>query len=69
MKAKRNFWPFGIIAAFVIFISGTVGLIVMAATQKEDLVSDHYYEQELQYQNRVDSMGRQRQRCGREPGS
>jgi len=58
MKSTRNPWPFGIIAAFVIFISGTVGLIVMTATQKTDLVSDNYYEQELKYQSRIDSLGR-----------
>ena len=58
MKSTRNPWPFGIIAAFAVFISGTVGLIVMAATHKAELVSDNYYEQELKYQGRIDSLGR-----------
>lgn len=55
---KKNLWPYGIILAFVLFISGTIGLIVMASTQHEDLVSKNYYEQELRYQSRLDSLER-----------
>jgi nitrogen fixation protein FixH len=55
---KRNLWPYGIILAFVLFISGTIGLIVMASTQREDLVSSNYYEQELRYQHRLENLER-----------
>ena len=55
---KRNFWPYGIVITFVVFFSGTVGLLVMACLQKEDLVSKTYYEQELRYQSRLDSLKR-----------
>ena len=55
---QRNLWPYGIILAFALFLSGTIGLIVMASTQKEDLVSRNYYEQELRYQSRLDSLER-----------
>jgi nitrogen fixation protein FixH len=58
MKTTRNPWPYGIIATFVIFISGTIGLIVMASTQKVDLVSKNYYEQEIKYQTRMDDLDR-----------
>ncbi len=58
MKPTRNLWPLGIIAALVIFISGTVGLIVMAASHPVDLVNDNYYEQEIRYQTRIDSLDR-----------
>ena len=61
MKPKRNLWPYGIILAFVIFISGTTGLIVMAASQKSDLIDENYYEQEIRYQGRIDSLGRANQ--------
>jgi hypothetical protein len=54
----RNLWPLGIIAAFVLFISGTVGLIVFAASQKTELVSEDYYEQELRYQQHLESLER-----------
>ena len=43
MKPKFNFWPYGIILTFVVFVSGTAGLIVMAASQKSDLIDENYY--------------------------
>jgi len=55
---KRNLWPLGILAVFAVFITGTVVLIVLAASQKEDLVSQNYYEQELRYQSRLDNLER-----------
>lgn len=58
MKKNVNLWPFGIIAAFAIFISATVGLIVVASSQKADLVNDNYYEQEIRYQRRIDTLDR-----------
>jgi hypothetical protein len=54
MKPPRNLWPYGIILAFVLFISGTVSLVVMACSQRVDLVNNNYYEQELQYQAQID---------------
>jgi len=61
MKTSKNLWPIGIILTFVIFISGTIGLIVMAATQRVDLVNANYYEQEIKYQSRIDSLQRAQQ--------
>jgi hypothetical protein len=55
---KRNLWPLGIVLTFVIFIGGTVGLIVLAASQKTDLVSADYYEREVNYQRHMDSLER-----------
>ena len=60
MKTSRNFWPLGIIITFALFIAGTVGLIVMACSQKADLVSADYYEQELKFQGRIDRVERTR---------
>lgn len=54
MNSPRNLWPWAIILTFVLFISGTIGLVVMASTQREDLVSDNYYEQELKFQSQID---------------
>jgi hypothetical protein len=50
MKSNRNLWPWAIVLTFVLFISGTVSLVVMACSQKVELVSQNYYEQELQFQ-------------------
>jgi nitrogen fixation protein FixH len=58
MKPKRNLWPFGIILTFVLFLSGTVGLVVMACSQRVDLVSSNYYEQELKFQTHIDRLNR-----------
>jgi len=65
MNSKFNPWPYAIILTFVIFISATAGLIVMAASHRGDLVSDNYYEQEIKYQTRIDSSDRARQLLAR----
>jgi len=54
MKTPRNLWPTAIIVTFALFFAGTVGLVVMACSQKVDLVSPDYYEQELKFQGRID---------------
>ncbi len=54
----RNPWPWGIVAAFGVFIAGTLGLIVLALFNNQDLVTADYYEQELRYQQTLDSRAR-----------
>ena len=66
MKTTRNLWPLGIIIFCSLFFAGTVGLVVMACSQKVDLVSADYYEQELKFQGQIDRVERTRQ-CG-QPG-
>ena len=58
MKSNRNLWPWAIVLTFVLFISGTVSLVVMACSQKVELVSANYYEQELQFQGQLERMNR-----------
>jgi hypothetical protein len=58
MSTSRNLWPLGIITAVALFIAGTVGLIVMACSQKVDLVRADYYEQELKFQGQIDRVAR-----------
>ena len=58
MKSTRNLWPYGIIATFVVFGLGMTTLVTIAAKHPEDLVSDNYYEHELQYQNQIDGTTR-----------
>ena len=58
---KANLWPFGIILTFIVFISGTVGLVVMACTHSTELVNANYYDQEIKYQARIDSRARAEQ--------
>jgi nitrogen fixation protein FixH len=61
MKLNRNLWPVAIILVFAFFLAGTIGLVVMACTQKVDLVSSNYYEQELRFQGQIDRVKRTRQ--------
>ena len=56
MKQPLNFWPLAIIVTFVLFISGTISLVVMACSQKTDLVSSDYYEQEIKFQRHLDQL-------------
>jgi len=58
---KANLWPFGIIQTFIVFISGTVGLVVMACMHSTELVNANYYDQEIKYQARIDSEARAQQ--------
>jgi nitrogen fixation protein FixH len=53
-----NPWPVAIVATFVVFISGTIGLIILSAKDRNDLVAADYYEQEIQYQSRLDQLER-----------
>lgn len=56
--SRFNFWPFGIIAALVVFMAGTVTLVFIAVTQRNELVSADYYEQEMGYQKRLEHLNR-----------
>lgn len=60
MKTNRNFWPWGIILTFVIFLSGMAWVVTIAVTHPDNLVSSNYYEQELQYQQQINATARAR---------
>ncbi len=60
-RPSRNLWPWAIILTFVVFISGTVSLVVMACSQRVELVRPNYYEQELRYQAQVERLNRTQQ--------
>ena len=60
MKPTRNLWPYGITLAFVLFGVGTTSLIVLACSQKNELVSSGYYEQEIKFQGQIDRLDRTR---------
>jgi nitrogen fixation protein FixH len=58
MATSRNLWPMGVILTLVVFFAGTVTLVVMACSQRSDLVSPDYYERELKYQSQIDQVER-----------
>ncbi|MCC2547806.1 FixH family protein [Hymenobacter sp. BT175] len=56
--SPRTIWPYAIIAAFVLF-AGYIGFMVQQAMRiSVDLVSPDYYQQELAYQQRMESVAR-----------
>jgi hypothetical protein len=63
MKTEFNPWPYGIVAFFILLFCGITTVVVIAATHQETLVTDNYYEQELKFQQQMDSAARARQ-CG-----
>lgn len=54
MNSPRNLWPVGIIAVCATFVVSTAALLVFACSQRVELVSHDYYEQELKFQNHID---------------
>ena len=58
MTTTRNLWPLGIFTAFGLFFAGMASVVVIAATHRDHLVNDNYYEQELKFQGRIDSAAR-----------
>lgn len=57
--ARRfNPWPYAIITAIGLFVCGVVTLVVVASSDRTELVSKDYYEQEIRYQARVDQIRR-----------
>ena len=58
MKTTRNFCPLGIFTAFGLFFVGMASVVVIAATHRDHLVNDNYYEQELKFQSQIDNAAR-----------
>ena len=58
MKASFNPWPAGIIAFFVLLLCGMATVVAIAVTHRESMVNDNSYEQELKFQNQIDSVAR-----------
>lgn len=47
-------WGYKIMVVYIIFIAGILFLVFKSSSQKVDLVTDHYYEQELKFQQKID---------------
>ena len=58
MTTQRTLWPYAIIAAFVLFASYIGFMVSRAMRTTVDLVSPDYYQQELRYQQRMESVAR-----------
>jgi hypothetical protein len=51
-------WGTGIALLYISFVIGMGTLVLMSTRQKIDLVADNYYDQELQFQGKLDKMNR-----------
>lgn len=47
-------WGYKILFGYTVFVAGIVFLVVKASSQKFDLVTKDYYEEELKYQDIID---------------
>ncbi|WP_460615399.1 FixH family protein [Hymenobacter seoulensis] len=56
--SKRTFWPYAIVLTFVLFASYIGYMVQQAMRTSVDLVSADYYQQELAYQQRMDTEAR-----------
>ncbi len=57
-KSKRNPWPMAIIAYFILFGAFTAALVTFATRQKEELVSQSYYDEEIRFQTQLEKLQR-----------
>ena len=58
---RWNPWPVTIIAFFVVALIGCVGFVAFCSLHPSELVAGDYYEQELRFQTRMDSVQRAQQ--------
>ena len=56
--SRRTLWPYAIIATFVLFAAYIGYMVQQAMHSSVDLVSADYYQQELAYQQRMETVAR-----------
>ena len=54
---KMN-WGVGITVLYIGFVAMILGLVGMSMSQNIDLVTEHYYEEELEFQNKIEKKQR-----------
>jgi hypothetical protein len=59
-----NPWPIAIFAFFIVFATFLATFVVWALGQRQDLVTENYYEQELRYQEQLDRLNRTQAQSG-----
>jgi nitrogen fixation protein FixH len=56
---KRT-WEYAVGAFFVLFIAGVLGFVFVTLDDRNDLVVEHYYDAEIEYQRQIDKVDRTR---------
>lgn len=54
----RNPWPIAIVTFFIVFATFLATFIFWGLGQKQELVAENYYENEVRYQQQLDRMNR-----------
>ncbi len=54
-------WGTGIWAFYGLFVLMILAMVGMSIVQKIDLVTDNYYEEEVQFQGKIDKINRAKQ--------
>lgn len=57
-KPAFNPWPYALIAFFAVLVSVIVGFVTWSLRQDMELVSADYYDQEMRFQQRINSVNR-----------
>ncbi len=57
-QPPRSYWPIGIIAFFALALVFLVTFVIWASHQREDLVAQNYYDNEVRFQKQLDQMNR-----------
>jgi len=58
MKKTFNPWPYGIMVFFALLFCGMATVVAITVTHRETMVSENYYEDELKFQDQIDSAAR-----------
>ena len=51
-------WGYKILFVYLFFIAGIIFLVYKSSSQKVDLVTENYYQQELKYEQKIDEAER-----------
>lgn len=51
-------WGYKILGVYLLFVAGIIYLVVRSSSEKIDLVTKDYYEQELVYQEKIEQSAR-----------
>lgn len=54
---KRT-WEFAVAGFFLFFILGVLAVVYMTLDDRNDLVTEHYYDVQIQYQQQIDRIDR-----------
>jgi hypothetical protein len=59
VQIKRlNHWPLGIATIYILFIFILLGIFIFSTFNKDDLVAEDYYDQEIKYQQQIERIKR-----------